>query len=79
MKNEQEIQLGESEQDFVLILPDNRRVTIQYRYYEAISIDIILPEITNVYNWVGEEMKAAKAYRKNQPEVRMADQLCIPL
>lgn len=84
------IKIGKaSEQDIILVMPNGKEVIIQYRNYgdedsqgypcATPCIDIILPENCPVSNWEGSDMKPATACCKKSPEVRMADQLCIPL
>ena len=75
--SDKKVKIADKDTDIILVLPDKREITVQYRV-EGPSVDILLPEIMPVYNWAGVEMKAAKAFKKSQQEVRLADQLCIP-
>jgi hypothetical protein len=74
------------EQDIIVVLPDGREVTLQYRNYEGndrgegASLDILLPKPMLVYNWIGSDMKPAKNLKgKGYEGQHVADQLCIPL
>ena len=74
------------EHDVTIRFPGGQEWLIQYRNYEGdaktgegASVDLILDHTRPVYNWKGEEMKAARAVRKSEPHVRKADQLCIVL
>ena len=72
------------EKDIAIVLPNGKRIVVQYRNYEGdddgsgASLDIILPEPTFVHNWIGEEMKPAKNL-KGHPAEHFADQLMIVL
>ena len=81
------------EKDIVIALPDDRKITIQYRNYVGTdrggigaSIDVLLPEPTCVYNWLGQGMEPAKPASKDRDiagekkgHIRKADQLCFIL
>ena len=73
------------EQDINILLPGDRTLVLQYRNYEGnikghgASLDILLPGMAVVHNWKGSNMKPAKAFSKEHPEIRLADQLAIIL
>lgn len=72
------VQLAPNDTDVIVKFPNGKEVNLQFRV-EGPSIDINLPENLYVYNWLGSDMKPAKKAPKSGQEVRMADQLCIPL
>lgn len=70
------IELGHEETDIDVVLPNGQIIQLQYRL-EAPSIDVCLPEVTSVTNWIGDDMEPAPLHGK--PHIHMAQQLVIDL
>jgi hypothetical protein len=70
-------------QDIILKLPDGKTITLQYRNYAGTeqecnySIDLVLSQETNVYNWLGTGMVPAPTIGRNATHIHNADQICI--
>jgi hypothetical protein len=70
--------------DITLVFPSKEEITIQCRPSNADenykgSLDILLPNNTNVICWEGDDMTPARATHPDLPEGRYAKQLCIEL
>ena len=79
--SESTINIGKKvvEKDVVIVLPNKEVVRIQYRRYDddGPSLDILLPEPMPVNNFIGSEMKPAKALSKGKQHIRQADQITL--
>ena len=80
--SESTINIGKKvvEKDIVIVLPNKDVVRIQYRHYDddgGPSLDILLPEPMPVNNFIGSEMKPAKALSKGKQHIRQADQITL--
>lgn len=45
---------------------------------EGPTIDVCLPIVVNVHNWVGDDMEPAPAMN-NHAHIRLANQLCLDI
>jgi hypothetical protein len=60
--SEIEVKLVNHDTDVTLVLPNGKRVILQWRM-EAVSLDICLPEPEMIVTcWEGDDMKSAKPY-----------------
>ena len=73
------IELGHEETDVDIVLPNGQIIQLQYRL-DSPSIDVWLPEATQVTNWIGDDMEPAPLFGTGaRPHVHQAQQLVIDI